>query len=349
VPALFGNAGYWEPSLVRDADMAVRGQPKQAPIRSESPRMKTHACRVTAACAARESGDVFLGFEDGTLAHYNPRRGSCATWQPVTCRIVGLATDVRAQAVVFIAGPDDIELYSSGTFTVEDRPRVLREGEEFRSPRVPTLAPLADSNGDLMAAMVTGSHVIFLSLPDLLVVERWEVADEFFAALLRGGWQKSRLRDFILLLGRRVLSFPLRNGLQDLPLPACLPTALEEVGSSISWLAPAAAQLEMAFVEESGIVHWMLLQVPAVDPCVIAHHQSGTQRYLCATLLRPGQVAAVHRDGVAWLARGETGFVPRNPTPAPLADAVACFASPVTNELLVVLAKGDLVRVPLPR
>ena len=67
-----------------------------------------------------------------------------------------------------------------------------------------------------------------------------------------------------------------------------------------------------------------------------------------AAIPRVGRVAGVHRDGVAWLGCGERGFLFRPHTLVDLADSVACFASPLTKELLVVTGTGEIVRVPMP-
>jgi hypothetical protein len=114
-----------------------------------------------------------------------------------------------------------------------------------------------------------------------------------------------------------------------------------------SWLAPERTNLEMVFIDEEGALHWLVLRVLTDDPAVLADHRSGLL-YRCATLLKPGHAAAVQRDCVAWLVRGERGFPRRTQTLVDLSDAVACFASPVTNELLVVAAEGDVIRVSVP-
>jgi hypothetical protein len=51
---------------------------------------------------------------------------------------------------------------------------------------------------------------------------------------------------------------------------------------------------------------------------------------------------------VGWLRHGSGVLVRWATTEADLHDAVACFASPLTGELLVACAGGDVVRVPLP-
>ena len=55
-------------------------------------------------------------------------------------------------------------------------------------------------------------------------------------------------------------------------------------------------------------------------------------------------------QGVAWLKDGlDNTLTTRGITRVALANAVACFASPTTDELLVVSRDGFVTRVPLPR
>ena len=65
-------------------------------------------------------------------------------------------------------------------------------------------------------------------------------------------------------------------------------------------------------------------------------------------LVRPGLVAAVQARGVTRFFVDELRLRARPPIRADLADAVACFPSAATGELLVVAGGGDVVRVPIP-
>src|SRR5262249_8501369 len=80
VSDLFGVKDRWSPAVVSDADFALRASLKQRP-RSDKPSprptavISLHAGTVTAAVQAPESGDVFIGFRDGTVIRYDPDGG----------------------------------------------------------------------------------------------------------------------------------------------------------------------------------------------------------------------------------------------------------------------------------
>src|SRR5690606_8824078 len=74
----FPPGGPWEAGLVRDAEVAMRQAVQRPTRRTElSQRVRTHTGRLTAVCAARRTGDLFLGFADGEVIRFDPRRG-CA-------------------------------------------------------------------------------------------------------------------------------------------------------------------------------------------------------------------------------------------------------------------------------
>src|SRR5262249_40990835 len=74
VSVLFGLHESWEPALVRDAEVALRGAEKQ-PALAETAfrRQRTHTGELTCACGARTTGELFLGFADGVILHLCPR------------------------------------------------------------------------------------------------------------------------------------------------------------------------------------------------------------------------------------------------------------------------------------
>jgi hypothetical protein len=59
-------------------------------------------------------------------------------------------------------------------------------------------------------------------------------------------------------------------------------------------------------------------------------------------------LAGVHAAGIHWYRRSSHQFVLKGRTGLDLRDAVACFASPLTNELLIVCQHGDPIRVSIP-
>ena len=359
--------GAWGPALVRDADVALAGLPRAPQGQGRDVVLvKTHSGVVTAACAAQETGEVFLGFEDGVLAHFNPRHGAVTTWQPNRGEVVALAVDRGARVLVVVRqqGAHGFEVASfqalGASYTLHNRWAL----EAAVAPRLTPLAcltPLAFGNAGCMMGVWDGRDLMFVSVPDLVTVDRMK-SPTAAAALILDGWRQDNLAASTVVFKDDPLSYSLempaissanRGEAEErpcLPLPSFAATPLRQGGSPLfSWLLLRRTHLELAYPDPAGVLHWLCLRVLTDNPAVVCHHQTGASyRYRCAALLQPGRAAGVHRDGVSWLSCGERGFLFRAETQAGLADAVACFASPLTKELLVVSAGGDILRAPAP-
>ncbi len=208
VSQLFGIAGKWEPAVVRDADVALRGLTRPESVRITPQRMRTHAARVTSACAASESGDVFLGFEDGVLARFDPKKGISTTWQSSGDRVVAMATDARGRVLVILEQRNEGEnRYRAASCAVDGTNYSPRNRFLFATSAVPSFTPVANSNGNLAVALCDGQQMIVFSLPDLLSVDRIEVSPGYSAAFLFDGWEMSRVWDSLLSVGRGWAAF----------------------------------------------------------------------------------------------------------------------------------------------
>jgi tetratricopeptide (TPR) repeat protein len=359
VSRLFAGSGAWEPAFLRDADVAVRGLPRPTPPQGkqarpagrprEVARLKTHDGELTAACAAQESGDLFLGFAGGTLAHFDPRRGTVTTWQRGPGDVTGLAVDAEGQSLVMVRrlGPEAALLTS---FRAQGGDYVQVGRGSLDAPVVPLLTPIARSEGARLLGVWTARELELRGFPDLVIHGRVEAAGTRDLALVLDGWRVPALPESVLFITDNELHFQVGGKQVKLSLPVFNPAALHEGGAPlVSWLLPQRWLLETAFIDTEGGLHWLSLRLRPDDPAVAAHHVSAGLGYRCASLLQPGQVAAAHRGGVAWLSCGQLGFVQRAHSSAvDLPDAVACFASPLTGELLVVGREGDVIRVPVP-
>src|SRR5262249_42735588 len=113
---LFLASGPWEPALVRDAQVALRAARAQAgpSLAGQIRRVSTHVGRLTAVCASRLTGQLFLGFEDGAVVRFHPRLGSAKIHAGQAGRIDALSVDDEGRLLVIVsrAGMIDHRLVS---------------------------------------------------------------------------------------------------------------------------------------------------------------------------------------------------------------------------------------------
>src|SRR5262249_20089598 len=160
---------------------------------------------------------------------------------------------------------------------------------------------------------------------------------------------QSRFR--VLLLGRGLLSWmapPDHDEVIRLRwTPAPPPVPLFE-GAPLAWLRPDPHHLELAG-RGAGSACWSLVHFGEDGrPVLRMTSVSRNEAYQAVTLVRPNLLAAVGPDRIDWL-RGSSGrFATYRRSPAVVghSEAVACFPSAETREILVVRRDGILVRVP---
>jgi hypothetical protein len=109
-------------------------------------------------------------------------------------------------------------------------------------------------------------------------------------------------------------------------------------------------QLEVAGLGEGGCLRWIILTLHPDYPRHCQTNLSTHEGYLAGTIVRPGFLAGVRKTKIEWLRCGGSScpFFLVATTPIALPQAVACFPSHATNELIVVCAEGFVVRVPVP-
>jgi hypothetical protein len=121
------------------------------------------------------------------------------------------------------------------------------------------------------------------------------------------------------------------------------------------WRFSGPNELELCGLDHQEGAHWASLysivyhtpwNTDSGQP--IQRAVAGQTGYLAVAFIGPGRLAAVRRTGVDWLRRQGHQLVLTWSTALGLEAAVACFHSPLTNELLVVCRDGWLVRLPVP-
>jgi hypothetical protein len=170
------------------------------------------------------------------------------------------------------------------------------------------------------------------------------------AALLLEPRSSGRPRSWLLFVGDRLWHFAGDGDLQAMPVSlGWRPGAYHGDLHSplpLSWQFGGGTLL-LAGLGTDESVQWTEVQFRE-GTATVARAVSPQTGYLAVALLGPVRVAAVRRNGVDWLRRERGQLLPWTTTALDVPSAVACFHSPMTNELLVVSRDGWLVRVPVP-
>jgi hypothetical protein len=380
VSSLLGRSGLWDAALVSDAEFAFKAAlprgavPKPVRTQAADDRFRLYPGTVTAACASLAEYVLFVGFTDGALAAFVPGAAKPPKLGCAIARgggeVMAVATNAWGRMVVTLSRD------ASGQWWVNSYVRDPAAGESLRFEqrhRRPLfgegpfgISPIyyRGATGVNTIALRNGPVIDYLESPDLVPVSAGHprnLQDPTFAA---ASWPRpggSRLR--LVICDRNELrlldSLDDNNWADSVPVgwsPA-LPAGGRLHAPQLACLyeAPPDA-LELAGISATGEVCCSEVHaVPmAMRPGIMLSLQATRRlrpeqgRFRAATLVSHGRLAAVREAGVVWARVSGQYLAVTATTAASLPDAVACFHSANTKELLVVCSGGDVVRVPAP-
>jgi tetratricopeptide (TPR) repeat protein len=373
VGALFGRSGVWPAPVVSDAQHAWKAglRPAAPPTPAAITSVQVGRGTVTAAGFATGTGEIVLGFEDGALACFRPTTGEIVypPFDPSVPRghaVVGVAVATGGRIVASLRrGSGSLHAVSyyqrradgqyergSAMFWHRDEPTWL----------APTVLP-GERDGVFAVGVGNELRIIRGRVPvaTLALGDRFPHEDFTRGLLLPvASSAQSELVHFLLFTsGRAVCRVVVRLGQScHLEPRRCWKSRLQwgpwtHEGTSLAeaplaWWEAEPHRVELAGLSENGTVYWSALQTEPPMEVVATNVAVRADRYLAATIVRPGFVAAVAPSSIDWLRAGSRDFRPHASTKVFLPTAVACFPSHVTHELIVVCKDGVLVRVPVP-
>jgi tetratricopeptide (TPR) repeat protein len=359
VADLLGASGYWSPAVVSDADFALRTALKVRPIDPRSTDGRVTSIRllegeVTATVQAPDSGDLFVGFRDGTVAHYDPESGEAAIIQtPRGCRIEGIATTSTGELVVALrheAGPDSRFAATCLKCFERNRSRYTERSamaDHFLPGRVLGVLPLI-ANGQVELSHDEGPKLI--QLPGLIRSPETRSEGPLPATVhLRLRFSESIGSTLFTFQGGSVSWAGAKAFIGWMPESAPGSTLF---AAPVAWLVASPVHVELAGLFDNATLYWTEVErrpdrlgtrtVPFVAP----------GGFRGVAIWKPGHVFGVtSTNRVLWLrARGNRFEEWALPVELNFpARAVGCFPWRGAGEVLVVLEDGTLVRVPMPK
>src|SRR5262249_36502011 len=183
VSDLFSQSQRWSPAVVSDADFALRVALKLRPIQ-ESPTerkpivLRLRADTVTAVAQAPDSGDLFVGYQNGALDHYNPRSGEVrVVHSHRTEPVHGLATDAAGECVVALRTETADPAAQADQYVLEFHNRGFKEFRLYSRERIVApsgslygVLPLVDqAQRQVAVGLSTVNGVTWYGAPGLIV------------------------------------------------------------------------------------------------------------------------------------------------------------------------------------
>lgn len=364
VSDLLGAEKRWSPAVVSDADFALRAVIKQrTKFDKPAPRptaiITLHASTVTAAVQAPESGDVFVGYRDGTVLRYDPvgRTARTVVHRDITPpgETIGLATDPTGEWVAVLrtgaAGPTDL-----GSLAVW-----RRLGADYSLGEQTLLPPIGQAVFGLLPLIIPvfGESAIGVGTTNgvLWFMQRTLVPDVHAPSEVLQPTTYLKLRipeppgadSTFTFQGGSVSWGTGKAFIGWMPDPA---HGSPLFTPPLSWNVASHTSVQLAGLFDSGHLYCTDIERQANGTLSIrTRSHAAASGFRAATLWGAGKVIGVTAAGkIHWLRAASQRFEDWSPAtdlPTPT-RAVACFPSYRTTELLVVLENDGLVRVPVP-
>jgi tetratricopeptide (TPR) repeat protein len=360
VADLLGASGHWSPSVVSDADFALRSAMKKRPKQErQAPRptatTRLHDGVVSAVVQAGESGDLYVGFRNGAIVWFQPQLGQVRVVYAQRIEpIHGLATDPTGDWLVALRAEASRTSSTDSNYLLETRVRrehrfylQSRAGVTVPAEIVRALLPVLDCNEkDLAIGLSTLTGLVGYR-PNLVPDADFDAPTKATVHL------KLRIPYYgdaptLTFQGGSVSWTGSRAFIGWMPEHAPNQTLF---ASPLAWLVASPVHVELAGLFDKATLYWTEVErrpdrlgtrtIPFVTP----------GGFRAVAIWRPGQVVGVTASNrVLWLrARGNRfeEWAPPTELNVP-AHAAGCFPSRQTNEMLVVLEDGGLIRIRVP-
>jgi tetratricopeptide (TPR) repeat protein len=358
VSLLLGHCRAWSPAIVRDADLGYRTELRRRRTRPRTgqdqsvTRVKVGNGTVTAVCHAPDSGEMFIGFEDGSVYSFQPAGASQVCRSHYRGPVHALACDAIGHFLVVLRSVDgetgELNGYARrlGTYWQASTRVVSGSGGLW-------LSPLAvPSDGDLVLALHNGERLILLRGSGLL--SEGEVPEPFdhtgLSAILLlptpGQYPQAALPLAVVFDALIPCTAGGQAEFTRLGARPGFRAGSTIQSTSLALLQPEPSLLHVAGVTAEGTVFWTVLSwedgVSATDSVTTAGG------YFATAFVRLGLLAAVTESRIDWYRRAADRLTLASTTRIDLPNVVACHACSRTQELMIILADGEVVTLRIP-
>jgi hypothetical protein len=368
VSMLLGHCPAWSAAIVRDAEFGYRAALRRAAECKDNrqdhsvTRMKVGNGTVTAVCHAPENGELFLGFDDGSVYSFHPATTSLVCQSHYLGPVHALACDAIGHFLVVLRSADG----QTGELNCYLRRLGMYLLSSIRVTSGPGgfwLSPLAvPSSGELVLALHDGERLILLRGSGML--SEGEVVQPLDSAGLRavlllpvpGSYPPAALPfavAFDALIACKVAEVADTSATGHAAYarlgarPGVRPESTLH-SASLALLQSEPNLLHVAGVTAEGVLFW----------AVLAWNDGRLETRTTASATTPGGYFAAAFAGVGLTAVAEsridryrlaTGRLTlASTTRIDLPNVVACYPCPQTQELMIVLADGQVVSLRVP-
>jgi hypothetical protein len=344
---LFSPAYDWPPNVITDATFALQtslrqlsGTPKpDASVSMTGLVIQGINPTVCAVCQALDSEDIFLGFESGEIARFNPSTSQVQFLEIQPGPIVDMAVTEDGEILVVLSGKRD-QPYHLACYAPNFRVQLPIEIREGRWALIHLFTNRSNRNIGLWNGL--NGEVQSFDVPQLIPKGKGLfTTDTLFVMPL----PSNKSDAFLIFNTYNIIFMPSENpsmqkGYSCAFFADCPPDSLPRV----SYRQTSANSLELVTLGKSGLINWLKLNFRE-DRFESFHVKHFPGSFQAAALVRPGLVAGVDAKGIHYVRFSETRVDKHTSQGVALTDTIACFASQTTQELIVVSSHGSLSRV----
>ena len=364
----------------------LRKREVKASPRPRTPnRLRFGTGKVTAVCSAPGSGYLFIGFESGAIGCFDPASSRWLDFEASdnSCPVVSLATTMAGDSVVARFDPlpsTDLLLRGNprggrNVLTVSALQPML-ESAALRSyvPGSPTsfrlkaelswqdpetvLAPfLVHYYGAPLCLLLSRSSLMKFDANNLVCMSQTEFPYEIEhcqelmclpVTLHHLAFPIVLVRDGNNLCWFSAINRPGERRTAHLGWMTVGTNENISGNGSMSWLPQNGNLLSLAGANDSGIPQYSEVDLRSSDQVRTARPRARLDACQAVCIARPGLLAAVAPKRMFWLYTTFPTFQVERTVEGDFEGAIACFASPRTDEVLIVFQDGEIARIATP-